>query len=138
MNYLIIFFTLFILNTPSETKDLKLTITNIQHMEGNLVIGVYNSGGRFLEAGQAFRTISVDVNNGTEVVVVENLPLGTYAVSMYHDKNSNGKCDRNFLGIPKEPYGFSNNFRPKFSAPTFNDCKFILSSDQDMEISLVH
>ena len=138
MNYLIIFFTLFILNTPSETKDLKLTITNIQHMEGNLVIGVYNSGGRFLEAGQAFRTISVDVNNGTEVVVVENLPLGTYAVSMYHDKNSNGKCDRNFLGIPKEPYGFSNNFKPKFSAPTFNDCKFILSSDQDMEISLVH
>lgn len=125
-------------NISSETKDLKLTITNIQHMEGNLVIGVYNSGGRFLEAGQAFRTISVDVNNGTEVVVIENLPLGTYAVSMYHDKNSNGKCDRNFLGIPKEPYGFSNNFRPKFSAPTFNDCKFILSSDQNMEISLVH
>lgn len=138
MNYLFIFLTFFILNSPSDTKDLKLTITNIKHLEGSLVIGIYNSGDRFLEAGQAFRTISIEVENNTEEVLIENLPSGTYAVSMYHDKNSNGKCDRNFLGIPKEPYGFSNNFRPKFSAPTFNDCKFTLSSDQKMEISLVH
>lgn len=49
---------------------------------------------------------------------------GTYAVSMYHDLNSNEKLDKNLVGYPKEPFGFSNNFRPVFSGPKFKDCAF--------------
>lgn len=48
---------------------------------------------------------------------------GDYAIAVYHDVNANGQLDKKVFGIPKEPYGFSNNFRPRFSAPTFGDCK---------------
>jgi len=47
---------------------------------------------------------------------------------VFHDENGNGKNDRNFLGIPKEPYGFSNNARRKFGPPTWTEAKFAVSS----------
>jgi uncharacterized protein (DUF2141 family) len=49
---------------------------------------------------------------------------GTYAVSCFHDVNGNGSMDTNFLGIPSEPYGASNNARPKFRAPNWQETRF--------------
>lgn len=138
MNYIFLFFAFLFFHPPTETKELTLTISNIKHMEGELIIGLFNNGERFLEEGQAYLSISKKVTGDSEIVVFKNLPPGTYAVSMYHDKNSNGKCDRNFFGIPKEPYGFSNNFKPKFSAPTFEDCAFNLSSNESLTINLIN
>jgi uncharacterized protein (DUF2141 family) len=53
-------------------------------------------------------------------------------VVVYHDKNADGKCNR-FLGIPTEDVGFSNNIRPKFSAPDFDDNKVLLDK-KDLSI----
>lgn len=119
-----------------DANRLTINITNIENIQGTLEIGLFNNNERFLEEGQAFKTISVKVQADSETVVIENLPKGNYAISMYHDKNADGKCNRNFLGIPTEPYGFSNNFRPKFSAPTFEDCQFVLTSNQSLKIEL--
>lgn len=137
MNFIIIFFLLLFTNTPSETHTLKVTIHNIKNLEGTLEVGLFNTSERFLEEGQAYKTISVKVENDSETFVFENLPKGDYAISLYHDVNANGTCDRNFFGIPKEPYGFSNNFKPKFSAPTFQDCQFQLTADKSMKIELL-
>jgi uncharacterized protein (DUF2141 family) len=48
-----------------------------------------------------------------------HVPSGRYAAVVIHDENSNMKLDRNFFGIPKEGFGFSNNPRVAFSAPSF-------------------
>ena len=53
------------------------------------------------------------------VVVWDNLPAGDYAVAVIHDENRNAKLDRNFLGIPKEGFGFANNPHVGLSAPPF-------------------
>lgn len=125
------------MNSSSDTHTLTVTIDNIKNMEGTLEVGLFNEKGRFLEEGQAFKSISVDVENGTETFVFKDLPKGDYAISLYHDENANGTCDRNFFGIPKEPYAFSNNFKPKFSPPTFKDCQFKLTEDKSMKIELI-
>jgi uncharacterized protein (DUF2141 family) len=52
------------------------------------------------------------------------VPPGTYAVNGFHDENSNGQFDTNFLGIPGEGYFFSNDVRPFLSAPGFDAVKF--------------
>ena len=52
-------------------------------------------------------------------VVWDHLPPGDYAVAAIHDENRNAKLDRNFIGIPKEGFGFANNPRVLLSAPTF-------------------
>jgi uncharacterized protein (DUF2141 family) len=57
-------------------------------------------------------------------VLVPDLPLGKYAVAAYVDNNKNGRQDKNFLGVPKEIYGFSNDARGMFGPPDFTEAAF--------------
>ena len=52
--------------------------------------------------------------------VMENLPAGDYGVVAIHDENRNRKLDRNFIGFPKEGFGFANNPHVGLSAPPFD------------------
>ncbi|WP_394347742.1 DUF2141 domain-containing protein [Mangrovivirga cuniculi] len=65
-----------------------------------------------------------------------SLPPGEYAVATYHDIDKNGKMNKNIIGIPKEPYGFSNNFTLKISAPKFKDCKFEIKPGEITSIEI--
>jgi uncharacterized protein (DUF2141 family) len=64
------------------------------------------------------------------------LPFGEYAITLFVDFNGNKKIDKNFLGIPKEPYGFSNNVIGNMSAPTFDQAKFVISGPTSQNIKL--
>lgn len=61
---------------------------------------------------------------------------GTYAVAVFHDENSNGKLDTNFLGIPREGVGASNNARGHFGPPKFHDASVAYSGGQ-MDLRIV-
>lgn len=126
--------------TPPQPQQftLTVTVTDIETQEGILRVGLFDQGERFMERNQAFRSVEVPVNNSSETVTFENLPQGNYAISLYHDANNNGTCDRNMFGIPKEPYAFSNNFRPRFSAPDFEDCQFEFRKDTLLSIRLLN
>jgi uncharacterized protein (DUF2141 family) len=54
----------------------------------------------------------------------ESIPPGTYAMVVVHDENMNGKLDTNWLGRPKEGYGFSNDAKSLARAPSFSDASF--------------
>ncbi|MDE8653946.1 DUF2141 domain-containing protein [Novosphingobium album (ex Liu et al. 2023)] len=62
---------------------------------------------------------------GTTVVTVPGVPPGRYAAQAYWDANGNGKADRNFVGMPLELVGFSNDVRVKFARPKFADAAFV-------------
>lgn len=57
-----------------------------------------------------------------------DLPKGDYAIALFQDANSNGILDKNFLGIPKEKYGFSG--KKVFGKPDFSDAVFTLKTDE--------
>ncbi|MDR1437149.1 MAG: DUF2141 domain-containing protein, partial [Candidatus Symbiothrix sp.] len=59
-----------------------------------------------------------------------------YAVSIFHDENDNGKLDTGVFGIPKERTGNSNNARGSYGPPKFDDCKFTVSGDTEIYITL--
>ncbi|MEO6817582.1 MAG: DUF2141 domain-containing protein, partial [Edaphobacter sp.] len=66
------------------------------------------------------------------------LAAGQYAVTVYLDVNGNHKLDKNFLGIPKEPVGVSNNPKGHMGPPRFDECVFTHgSSEQVIAITLV-
>ena len=87
--------------------------------------------------GKEYRTGSKVVTNDTIVFVLKDLTQDDYAISLYQDINSDKKCNLNFIGIPVEPYGFSNNFKPKFSKPSFNDCKIEMNNNKSIMIKLL-
>lgn len=138
MNIIFLYITLLtglISDTPPE---LTINISDIESVKGNIVVGVFDREKNFLKDGAAVKNYTLTVKKSTEKLVIRDLPKGDYAISLYHDENSNNKCDRNFLGIPKEAYGFSNNIKPKLGPPSFKDCKFSLENDMIMEITLVN
>lgn len=121
---------------PNPNPQLTITITNIEVVEGNIRIGVFNTNDTFLKKGYSFKEYKTAVKDSTQTIVIDDLPKGEYAFILYHDKNSDGKMNRKLIGIPKEPYGFSNNVRPKLSHPTFEECKFVLDDKLELEIKL--
>lgn len=78
-------------------------------------------------AALAFQTHSAVITNGHSVVVFDDTPVGDYAIGVLHDENDNGRMDTNWLGIPIEGYGASNNPRGRTSAPSFKSALFKLA-----------
>ena len=76
-----------------------------------------------------------EVGAGTATYTFE-LPNGTYAIGIFVDANYNNEMDRNFFGIPKEQYGFSNDAKGSFGPPSFKDASFTVSSDLNLKINL--
>lgn len=66
-------------------------------------------------------TTSVPAKAGSVTVELPNVPAGSWAALAYHDENSNKKLDTNFVGMPKEGYGFSNGAKGTFGPPKFKD-----------------
>lgn len=82
---------------------------------------------------------AIDPQTLSADIVFTNLPEGIYAVSVFHDENMNQRLDKNFMGIPKEGYGASNNPKKKMGPPSFEEAKFQLSGTlQVLEIKLMH
>lgn len=123
----------------SQNQTLTLNITNIQHNNGILRIGVYDPNHGFgSEEEKPTYWKLIPITKLENQTVTFEVPSGRYAVAVYHDLNENKKLDKNRVGFPKEPYGFSNNYRPKFSRPTFANCAFeIGDSPKTMTIKLL-
>lgn len=118
-----------------ESCELHVTVENIKKVKGSILIAIYNHEDHFLskEVMGEGKVVESDVIkfsfNGMEV--------GTYAISLFHDENDNGKLDANFIGIPSEPYAFSNNAKGMFGPPSFEQCKFeVKEGAQEIVISL--
>lgn len=107
------------------TPVLGISFTNIRQAQGSIYLGVYRSAADFLKPEKACLKKIIRVGSaGSLDLDCSELAPGIYAVSCFHDLNGNGKLDTNFFGIPTEPYGFSNNARPKFRAPRWEEARF--------------
>ena len=122
---------------PDSTFDLKIIVTNINTLKGSIKLGVFNSQQSFLQKGEEYKTYANKVNGDTVIFYLKGLAKTSYAISVYHDVNSDNECNLNFIGMPVEPYGFSRNYKPKFSKPTFNDCKIDPTQNTPIAIRLI-
>jgi uncharacterized protein (DUF2141 family) len=122
--------------TPAETakkqKPLSITITDLKSATAPVIFSVYENPDTYLDPKAQLKTYRFVPKSKTLKIKLTDLKFGTYAIAFYQDMNDNGKIDKNGLGIPKEPYAFSNNIRPKLSAPSFKDCKFNYSKNQSV------
>ena len=122
----------------SQTFTLTISIPNINSREGEIQIGIYNQKENFPKVDKQYRVMIIKADNFQGVCSVKDLPKGEYAIAIMHDKNTDKICNTNFFGIPTEGYGFSRNYRPKLSAPTFDDCKIDLNSNLSITIEMIY
>ena len=96
-----------------------------------------NEGQVFLELNDENEKIikgySEKIVNNKCIVVLENLKPGKYAFKYFHDENNDEKINTNFMGIPKEGYGFSNNAKGKFGPPSFEKMIFEIEQSDTLK-----
>tara|TARA_B100001245_G_scaffold236177_1_gene226040 strand:+ start:14 stop:463 length:450 start_codon:yes stop_codon:yes gene_type:complete len=138
------FFIIFLL-TPVKADNLIINIHSEEEM-GSIIVGVYST-----KEKEFFGKTKVNMKGNPEHVYVGakgilrnykasisfNIPFGDYAVVSYLDKDNNDVLTGNFLGMPKEPFGFSNNVRGKLGPPKWKDVLFNFSNaNQEITINL--
>ncbi|MGB4857889.1 MAG: DUF2141 domain-containing protein [Dokdonella sp.] len=96
-------------SSTTQAADLIVNVTGVREHKGMLSLAVYDSAATW---DANVKTVAADQKAPDADQVTfhfTNLPAGKVAVMAMHDKNGNGKLDSNFMGMPTEGYGFSNN-----------------------------
>ncbi|MCW3807036.1 DUF2141 domain-containing protein [Plebeiibacterium marinum] len=122
----------------SQTPSLTINVPNIDPKVGELQVSVFNSEESFLKENEEYKIYRFKIDKSDGKFIISDLQEGIYALVIYHDKNNNKEMDRSFLGIPKEGYAFSNNYKPSLSGPDFEDCSFALKANKELVIKLMY
>jgi len=142
MKYYFICFSIVAISFQSfytqQTFDLTVIVNGLENNDGVLQFGLYNDADKFPIVGETLKMVRVKTSANSRKYTFRDLPKGDYAVAIYQDENNNDNCDKNFFGIPVEPYAFSNDIRPKLSVPSFEDCSFQLNQTKTVTIQLVY
>lgn len=115
-----------------KTFDLVIKVENVGSQEGKVRIALYDSEDKFLD--EQMKGGAVDASVGSVFHKFTNLRPGTYAISLFHDEDGDGKLNSNFMGIPSEPYAFSNNAKGMFGPPDFDKCKFEMTGTKEITV----
>jgi uncharacterized protein (DUF2141 family) len=119
----------------ADGPNLRVVATNIRSDEGKVYVWVYDKKDDWLsDRYRTQKSVEVAGNRAGDRLTIDLLlPAGEYALSVFQDVNDNGKLERNFIGIPKEPAGLSNNLRPRFGPPKYRDALFSVTADKVTE-----
>ena len=135
-------FSSILVSVSAMAGTLKVEVHNIEK-SGEIHLAIYDDADVFEndngDKGGAARGIIDGVIEQVEAgsaIWQFDIPDGTYAIGIFIDTNDNNKMDKNFLGIPKEQYGFSNNAKARFGPPSFEDASFILKDNLFLSITL--
>ena len=126
----------------TSAATLTIQVTGARNTKGQIRAALFQGAKGFPgDPSQAIQTQAADIDpqSLSAQIVFKGLHDGVYAVSIFHDENRNQKLDKNFLGVPKEGYGASNNPKKKMGPPDFEETKFQLSGHaQSLEIKLIY
>lgn len=121
-------------------NDIHIELSGLSSTKGQILYLLFNDDKGFPDRG------SLSAKKGgisaalaqQEGLYLKDLPDGEYALSIFHDENNNGILDTNFIGMPKEAFGFSMNPKVYFGPPSFKKARFKLSDQPKMRIDFIH
>jgi uncharacterized protein (DUF2141 family) len=120
-----------------QRVSLTIKVKNLKKTKGQLLVAIFNAPDGFPgTAEKSYRSMIVEIKDNQVEIDVTGLRPGTYAVSIVHDENSNGKVDTNVFGIPTESFGFSNDAKGLLGPPKFDQARFEVSQDTVLTVTL--
>lgn len=131
--YLFILITLsFIFSAAADTPsgDITITAQGFENSDGKARILLFSSKNEDSfpsKPDKAYRKKNVLIKNNKITITFKDVPYGNYAVSVHHDENDDDKVNTNWIGIPNEGLGSSNDAKGNFGPPSFDDAKFELN-----------
>jgi uncharacterized protein (DUF2141 family) len=125
------------LAAPALALDMEVEVTGLTQTEGRVMVGVFSDAGSWLkQAVTGGAAEASQQKDGRVLIKLQDLPEGSLALSVFHDVNGNGRLDSNAMGMPKEPYGFSNNAAGNFGPPKFEKAQFEAKAGARVSVQL--
>ncbi len=116
----------------AAAAPLVVTVSGFRAETGNLLVGLYSDEAGW-NSGSSVRSTRALIDNGVITVQFDGLEPGTYGLKMYQDLNGNNALDSSAMGIPTEPYGFSNNARGTFGPASWSAASFTVSAGENSQ-----
>ena len=118
-------------NSTNTSGDLTVIVNGLESEEGKVMIALSHSQEDYDTKGEPFRGGIADISDLTAIWTFKNIPNGTYALKVFHDEDEDNELDTNFIGIPSEDYGFSNDAKGSFGPASWEDAKFLFEVKSD-------
>jgi uncharacterized protein (DUF2141 family) len=113
------------------TVTLLVQVDGFESAEGMAGIALWGGPRGFPEEiDHAAAATYVEIADGVATVQFDEVVSGDLAVTVYHDRNDNRRFDKNWLGMPTEAWGVSNNARPRLRAPRFDEAVLRLETGE--------
>lgn len=122
----LIFFSLSLTTLgQSETGKMTISLTNLRNNKGHALVSLFRDGvGYPDQPAKAFRKEKLVITDRKVTLHLEGIPAGSYAIAILHDENDDLRMNTNWIGIPKEGYGFSNNVMGTLGPPSIQKASF--------------
>ena len=117
----------------SGNGSIIVEISGFSESKGNAIVYLYSESAEDAYPTKSEKSMSMKksaVKNKKCRIIFKDIPYGDYAIAVHHDENSNDEVDTNFIGIPTEDMGASNNAKGSFGPPSFEDAKFSFRSKE--------
>ena len=113
----------------ADDNLIRAQLVNLPNDKGRVACAIFSSADGFpRDRTKATERVEGPIKNGVGTCEFKGLPAGTYAIASFHDEAETGKMKYNFLGLPQEAYGFSNDAkRSGMTPPSFSACSFSYS-----------
>jgi uncharacterized protein (DUF2141 family) len=118
-----------LLAAEAQAARVIVTIEGTRSADGYLYVALFSQSDGFPDGNYSAQHVKLKASPEPLTVVFNDLTPGIYAVGAYHDENSNGRLDTDWIGYPKEGYALSNGVRAVFSRPRFIDAAFPVRSE---------
>jgi uncharacterized protein (DUF2141 family) len=139
MKYPLIFSLLLCLLTSVNlrSQEVEVTVINIRNPKGQIVIGAFRDDPSFQkeEPPVSKKFVKKDIVTG-QMTLRFSLEPGLWGLSLLDDENMTGLMEYNFLGIPKEGFGFSDYYHTGLTKPKFSSFSFNLEPGQKKKITI--
>lgn len=119
-----------------QTATLVIHVQDVSPKGGTLRLGLYDEARYPDDDSTPVASADIKAELGDNVITLNNIPPGTYAIQTFQDINSNNKMDTSWFGFPLEPFGFSRDAQPRLSKPRFSAVKFDVAPG--MNVQTVH
>ena len=133
---LTLFTALFCVNLSAQSEELTVKVTGIKKNKGEIACALFKTPEGFPMDLSKSQLIWMAADSGEVNCKFTELTPGDYSLSVAHDENGNKKVDTNFVGMPTEAWGVSNNIRPLMRAPRWQEAQFTVSSGQNKSLDI--
>lgn len=115
--------------TEARSTVLTIAIENVSDRGGRIQIALYDRASHDGHDQKPILATSVEAKAPETIVTLPDVLPGVYALKMFQDIHRSGTFAMNKLGMPEEPFGFSNDALPLLDQPSFDAAKFDLTND---------